>query len=62
MAAKALLMRKNDVEKAVLWLKAQGVEKLVKIKKKLTRKEMAIAKKQQEEEEERERKETEDDY
>ena len=62
MAAKALLMRKNDVEKAVLWLKAQGVEKLVKIKKKLTRKEMAIAKKQEEEEEERERKETEDDY
>ena len=62
MAAKALAMRNNDVEKAVAWLKSNGVEKMAKIKKKRTKKEILMEKKRQEEEDERERLETEYDY
>ena len=62
MAAKALLMRGNDIEKAVAWLKSQGVEKLAKVERKRTKKEILKERKIQEELEEKERLDAEDDY
>ena len=62
MAAKALLMRGNDIEKAVAWLKSKGVEKLAKVERKRTKKEILKERKLQEEMEEKERLEAEDDY
>ena len=61
-AAKALMMRSNDVEKAVAWLKSQGVEKLAKIKKRKTKKQIKAEAAKLEAEEEAERLEFEDDY
>jgi translation elongation factor EF-Ts len=62
MAAEALLMRGNDIEKAVAWLKSQGVEKLAKVERKRTKKEILKERKIQEELEEKERLDAEDDY
>ena len=61
-AKKALAMRRNNVEDAVAWLKANDIKPLPKKLKKKSKKQLAKEKKALEEQEELERLEAEDDY
>ena len=61
-AMKALAMKRNRVDEAVAWLKANDIKPMPKIAKKKTKKQLAKEKKLREEEAERERLEAEDDY
>ena len=61
-SAKALLMRNNDVDKAVAWMKSQGIVKLAKVEKKKSKKLILKERAEAEAEAEAERLEAEDDY
>ena len=61
-AMKALAMKRNRVDEAVAWLKANDIKPMPKIAKKKTKKQLAKENTLREEEEERERLEAEDDY